>query len=140
MISPTGLGIRSDAAGDGHFGAPRGDNTHKGVDFLTLPGQPVIMPISFGRIKRVAWPYKVNGDYRGIEIEGYDRGAGDVVIKMFYLVPFQLGSAIAEGTVIGYAQDISVKYGGDPMQPHIHLEFRKDGKLIDPEKLLKKEV
>lgn len=137
MISPTGLGIRSDGAGDGRFGAPRGDHEHKGLDFLAQPGQPVVMPIAVGRGRRLAYPYHYEGDYCGIEVEGYARGVGGVIMKMFYMIPFQVDVEILEGSLIGWAQDISKKYG-EPMRPHIHLEIRKNGVLIDPETLLER--
>ena len=140
MISPTGLGIRSDDAGDGHFGSLREDHVHKGTDWLAIPGQPLIMPITRGRIGRIAWPYKVNGNYRGVEIQGYERGLGDVVIKLFYMVPFQIVPDQQQGAIIGFAQDISKKYEGVPMNPHIHMEVRQNGRLINPETLLQMEV
>lgn len=135
MISPTGLGIRSDSSGDGRFGSARGIRTHKGIDFLTRPGQPLIMPVSFGELKRIVWPYKVNGDYRGVEISGYDQGFGGVTLKLMYMVPFQLKGGITQGSIIGWSQDVSKKHGGS-MLPHVHLEVRQNGKLFDPEILI----
>lgn len=135
MNSPTGLGIRSDADGDGHFGAARGDHDHRGIDLLAHPGQPLVMPITYGLIKRMAYPYKYGGEYQGAEIKGHDADAGDIVVKLFYMVPFQIGVEFLQGQLIGWAQDISIKYGR-PMLPHIHLEARQDGKLINPEDYL----
>lgn len=133
MITPTGLWIRSDSRGDGHFGAPRGEKTHHGVDFLCTPAQPVIMPIDVGKIIRVVWPYKVDGKYMGCLISGWDEAAGEVEVKLMYMVPFSFaGEPQLRGTVIGYAQDVSEMYGED-MMPHIHMECRVNGTLINPE-------
>ena len=51
MINPTGKGIRSDAAGDGHYGAKRGHRLHFGLDLLCDPYQPIKAPVG-GRISR----------------------------------------------------------------------------------------
>ena len=123
MISPTGKGIRSDPKGDGRYGAPRGKSKHKGVDYLCEPDQSVYSPIS-GIIIRMAYPY-INKSYSGVVIEGKH-----LTVKMFYFEPLPdfIGSEVDQGQVIGFAQDISQKYGGLPMKPHIHLEIVK----IDP--------
>ena len=122
MISPTGKGVRSDSWGDGHYGAPRGDRTHKGTDYICIPGQPVYSPIT-GTALRVAKPY--DGPYSGIMIQGKH-----VAVKLFYLLPtFDLiGKPVKQGQPLGIAQDISLKYSPD-MIPHIHLEIDS----LDPE-------
>lgn len=128
MISPTGKGIRNDAKGLGHYGAPRGKKKHKGVDYLCATGQPVLSPIS-GKIERIAYPY-ADKSYSGIVIRGRH-----ISIKMFYLKPMpMIGEIVLAGELVGYAQDISKKkksYLG--MLPHIHLEIES----IDPELLMK---
>jgi hypothetical protein len=138
MISPTGLDIRMDSAGDGHFGTLRSiGHTHAGIDFEAVPRQPVVFPITYGRIVRIAYPYN-DKHYRGVLITGYDNKIGiDVLVKMFYLVPFKVSSILVEGTVIGFAQDISERYTSD-MTPHIHLETRSEasGHLFDPERYI----
>jgi murein DD-endopeptidase MepM/ murein hydrolase activator NlpD len=118
MISPTGEGIRSDRAGDGHYGARRGAKTHKGVDYICIPEQPIKAPIS-GRIVREARPY-ATGDYSGVVIQNKH-----YAIKMFYLDPVRdlIGEDVEQGAVIGTAQDISKRYAGQGMTPHIHLEI-----------------
>lgn len=124
MRSPTGKGIRSDGAGDGHYGASRGTRKHAGLDFLCNPGQVVVMPVT-GELSRVVYPYAGDTTYTGCEIL-----CPKARIYMFYLVPDPdfLNRHLEEGSAIGVAQDISKKYGS-PMQPHIHFEF----KSIDPE-------
>jgi len=119
LINPTGKGIRSDSAGDGHWQARRGSRLHKGIDLLCTPGQDIVAPIK-GFIIRVAFPYADDISWKGIVI------AGDWCrIKMYYLEPFVgIGKEVYCGESIGKAQNISLRYGGD-MRPHIHLEFEE---------------
>ena len=46
MLGADKLKIRSDSMGDGQFGAPRGDKTHRGIDYLTYEGQPILSPVA----------------------------------------------------------------------------------------------
>ena len=119
LINPTGKGIRSDSAGDGHWQAMRGGRRHKGVDFLCDPGQDVLAPIK-GFILRTAHPYGDDLSWKGIVIQGdWCR------IKMYYLDPFvRIGRQVVQGESIGKAQNISLRYS-EGMRPHIHLEFEE---------------
>ena len=114
--------------GQGRFNAPRGGRRHNGTDYLCEPNQPVRAPIS-GTITRIVYPYE-KGGYTGCEIVG-DR----VDIVMFYLRlgNGMVGQYVMKGGVIGYAQDISKKYGKE-MKPHIHLRITR----CDPELLMSK--
>lgn len=129
MISPTGQGVRSDAMGDGHFGARRdgGRRRHNGTDFICDPGQDVVAPIG-GKIVRTARPYADDPNYSGLVIRS-DR----MTIRMFYLEPDPelIGMGVGEGDRIGIAQNIATKYGVG-MIPHIHLQVD----AVDPELLL----
>lgn len=121
MISPTGLGVRSDMAGDGGFRAKRGADIHRGIDFLCEPGQAVVSPIS-GIAIRSARPYAADKYYSGIVL-----GNATVQVKLFYILPLTgiIGQRVEKGEVIGIAQDISDKYGKESgMKPHVHMEVR----------------
>ncbi len=122
MQSPTGLGIRYDIEGQGHYRAKRGKRLHAGTDYLCKPGQAVFSPIS-GKIKRIAYPYP-DKQYQGVVIEGEF-----FTIKLFYFKPFQdlIGKEVSKGDHIGNAQDISLRYS-KYMRPHIHLQIDK----VDP--------
>ena len=123
MISPTGKRIRNDEKGFGNYGAPRGGRPHKGVDYLCEPGQEIVAPIS-GKVERIAYPY-ADKSYSGIVIAG-----PHIKVKLFYLKPFvHVGDMVKMKEPIGYAEDISQRYGGLPMLPHIHLEIVS----LDPE-------
>jgi len=124
ISSPTGLGIRNDPDGFGWYGAPRGKRKHQGKDYLCAPGQDIYFPLESGKITRIAYPYN-DHDYQGVLIE-----ARYISIKMFYFEvwPHLIGKYLKRDEVIGMAQDISKKYGGQ-MEAHIHLSVVS----IDPE-------
>ena len=122
MISPTGHGIRhSDKWGSGHFGAPRGDRRHRGVDFIVSPiGQIIVAPCA-GDVVRYKRPYAnpINGTlFNGLLIR-----ASDFEYTLFYLEPLieVIRTRVEEGQIIGHAQDISLKY--PQMIAHIHMQF-----------------
>lgn len=137
IVNPTGGKIRSDAGGDGHYGAKRSKKekkgetwvlvvyTHGGTDFEGFPGQPVLAPIA-GKIEREARPY-ANANYSGVLLAG---PSGKV--KMFYLRPHAelIGTWVEQGQPIGLMQDISQRY--DNVGPHVHLQIEE----FDPELLL----
>lgn len=117
MISPTGKGIRSDAMGDGHYGASRGTRKHEGVDYLCDPNQDIYAPIS-GVIKRISYPY-ADKSYSGVIIEGKH-----ITVQMFYFEPLSdfIGCEVYQGQTIGFAQDVSKRYNSS-MKAHIHLKI-----------------
>jgi len=122
---------KCDKGGCGYFGAPRSRagtgkaHSHRGQDFLVLPGAEIYAPIS-GKV-RIAAPYEKDPNYSGLEISGKA-----YAVKMFYLSPtVQGGEYVNEGDLVGYAQDISQKYGSI-VPPHIHLEVRVGGVVVDP--------
>lgn len=119
LLNPTGKGIRSDSAGDGHWQARRGDRLHKGIDLLCNPGQDVVAPLA-GFVTRIAFPYGDDLSWKGVVIQGdWCR------IKLYYLDPFVgAGKQVYRGEPIGKAQNISLRYGGE-MRAHIHLEFEE---------------
>ncbi len=126
MISSTGKGTRgSDKYGSGNYGAGRGSRIHRGADYICVPGQDVVSPIS-GTVIRVARPY-MGDDYSGLLIR-----SPDIEVKLFYFNPLTriVGMNVKAGDKIGVAQDISKKYPG--MIPHIHLQIDS----INPELLI----
>ena len=124
--------VRSDAAGDGHFGAPRGSRTHRGVDYVCRPGGFVFAPIS-GKVTKLGYPYAGDLYWRYVEV------TDDLKYRhrLFYVLPLvQLDELVIEGQVIGEAQNISVRYPSvdRPMTPHVHYEIiGADGKYRNPE-------
>ena len=132
LISPTGKwNVRSDGAGQGWFGAPRGKRLHNGVDLLCVPGQVILSPIS-GTIVREAYPYAGDLKWSGCLIRG-----DQMEVKMFYMRLYHhirkaLPYSIAAGIPIGQAQDVTNRYPNEKdMKPHVHLELRLP-QLVDP--------
>lgn len=119
MISPTGKGIRGfDGHGTGRYGAPRDGRMHRGVDFICDSGQDIVCPIDNAKVIRESKPYKEDLSWSGIVLKNEV-----VVVQMFYFEPVKgiFGKAVKQGDLLGYAQDISLKYPG--MIPHIHLRI-----------------
>lgn len=130
--SPTKRGIRSDAAGDGHYHASRGDRLHQGLDFICEPGQKVYCPIDNASFIRLARPYADDDRYSGIAVKN-----SHMEILLFYLSPFDdlAGKTLFQNTVIGHAQDITKKYNNPAMTPHIHIQIDS----VDPMLFMGKE-
>ena len=123
LQSPTGYGVRGyDAWGGGEYGARRGADIHKGVDFICIPGQFVVAPIS-GKVVRIAKPY-ADWDFSGILMQ-----SAEMELKLFYFNPYEglVDAYVKRGAEIGVAQDIRLKYD-NRMTPHLHLQIDS----IDP--------
>ena len=124
IVNPTGKPVRSDAWGDGRYGARRKRNdgttyAHKGVDFTCVPKQNVVAPIT-AVYKRIAYPYADSREYAGALFE-----AEWCEYKMFYYRPtIEPGQIVEASCTVGKAQDISKRYGPDcKMVPHVHFEI-----------------
>lgn len=122
-----GFTIRGeDKAGSGAFGASRGKRKHEGLDILTTLGEPVYAPFNL-KFLRIAYPY-ADKSYSGALYES------DIFkLKIFYMKPID-ETSFKKGDVIGYSENISLKY--PDAQTHIHLELRDKitGKMLNPEK------
>lgn len=124
--------IRSDAAGDGHYGTKRGSRTHTGSDLAMLPGTIINAPES-GVMGHYGWPYGDDASYRIVDYQG-DSGTR---YRFFYAVQcgYPTGDKVAAGQPIAIAQDVTLRYPDDPdMTPHVHLEvFNPADELVNPE-------
>jgi len=116
--------IRIDPAGSGLWHAPRGARLHKGLDIEVFPNEEIFSPIA-GTFVRVAKPYADDARYGGIIIAGKW-----CTVRMFYLsvLSFTSGEFIRKGDNLGFAQDVSLRYPGTKMKPHVHIEIDE----IDP--------
>lgn len=117
--------------------APRGTRLHNGVDFNVEASGDVYSPI-FGKIVRVAVPYKSDDRFRGLVIEGMGRYVG-YSVKLFYLDPLKeiVGRTVKQGELIGTAQDLTIKYPG--ITNHIHFEISFKRAQVDPSRFLERE-
>jgi murein DD-endopeptidase MepM/ murein hydrolase activator NlpD len=120
--------MRNDAMGLGHFGAPRGDRTHKGLDIIAAPGATVRAPLA-GVVKRIGYVYPGNFDFQFVEIQGAN---GDLV-RLMYVTPSPgiVRQAVNRGDIVGTAQPIAAHHGGG-MINHVHLDLKREGKFLDP--------
>ena len=124
------LELRSDEAGDGQFGARRGERTHRGVDVVCQPDAMVLAPVA-GVITRWGYAYADDLAWRYVEITESD---GDRH-RLFYVDPDYavIGDFVSLDDPIGDAQDITEKYPDQDMTPHIHYEVKNaQGQYIDP--------
>ena len=145
--------IRSDAEGDGSYGAKRGSRKHNGIDLKCRPGSTVLSPVT-GTVTKLGYPYlngrggfnDGEGAYRYVQVST-DRGTPDVKNhRMFYVEPsVKLGDRVRAGQIIGSAQDVPRRYdeldddgsvlNASVMQTHVHYEIMSKGRTFeDPEK------
>ena len=119
-----------DGYGRGDFGVSRdgGARRHEGMDFITAPGEEIQAPIG-GVVRRVLYPYAGDTRLTGLEIVNE---AGQSA-KIFYVNPLSvaIGMRVDAGDVIGYAQNLHVKYN-QTMTNHVHVEIRVSGKVVNP--------
>lgn len=112
-----------DAYGSGTFLASRdgGDRSHRGRDYVTVPGDSILSPIE-GKVTRIPRAYP-DADLMGLEIEGVR-----VRVKMLYLSPLVVvGTVVKRGEVVGTAQDVASYWKAKSpregsMVNHLHLE------------------
>lgn len=114
----------SDSQGKGYFGAPRGDRTHKGTDFVAQPGEPVRAFLA-GTVTKLGYPYADKLEFRYVEVT---RPNGDK-IKYYYVEPtVQIGDQISPDEMLGTCQKLP--YAG--IINHYHLECVVRGEHADP--------
>jgi hypothetical protein len=126
IVAPT---VRSDDAGDGHFGAPRGHKTHRGVDYLCVEGEFVSSPVN-GEVTKLGYAYGDDLQWRYVEVT-------DSACKrhrMFYVKPsVAMGDELRAGDVVGEAMDVSKRYPDQGMNAHVHYEIiAAGGGYLDP--------
>ena len=122
---PTGgLMLREDKAGSGAFKAPRlpHPRKHNGHDYRCTPGQWVFAPLS-GILTRGLYVYPRDFVWKGLEIA--DEMHTGLVCKLFYVevLDHKIGTMVVRGEKVGRAQDITLKYPGQGMLPHVHMQI-----------------
>lgn len=99
---------------------------HAGIDFRTPTGTP-ILSAGAGTVKRAGW----NGGYgRMVEI---DHGDG-LTTRYAHMSRLHVskGQQVDTGTIVGEAGS-----SGRSTGPHLHYEVRRNGKPIDPLRMIK---
>ena len=118
-----------DPAGSGEFGAPRGDHTHRGIDFECMP-LTGILSLCDGQVTKLGYPYGDDLNYRYVQVTDVD----GLDHRVFYISPdVEVGQTVVEGvTQIGTAQDITSRYPDQGMTNHIHYEIKNGSRYLDP--------
>lgn len=128
-VNPTGGRIRGqDPQGDGRYGAPRGNRTHTGTDYIGVPGQLVYAVIG-GCIDRIGRVYSDDVMYRYVAIT-----SGNKEVRELYVLPNEMivvGRSIVVGQEIGTLQALHPRYRG--IINHVHVDIRIDDNLVNPE-------
>ena len=129
-VAPNGDGKlrKCDSHGCGHFGAPRGNRDHMGLDFETTLGQIIYAPTDcvVNRHGKVA----NDGRHDLIELV-WKEGNDDFRCKIMYVYGMlPVNSLIRSGGVIAQADTLQDKYQG--ITEHVHLELIKNGQHVDP--------
>jgi murein DD-endopeptidase MepM/ murein hydrolase activator NlpD len=113
---------------------------HEGLDILGEPGTSVVSPIT-GTITKIGLPYAKESRPRYVEITGNGRYAG-MVVRVLYLVhpvSVRVGANVTQGaTVLGTLWDHIPEQPSSAkgIKPHVHLEVRHNGVLVDPSQLI----
>jgi len=127
-----------DKWGSGAYGASRGGRKHRGIDFLSLPGQVLLSPIA-GRVTKIGWPYSQSEKrhFRYVEVTDVSRlrhrffyvDAKDFAVK---------GDVVTVGDLLGAVQNIASLHEG--MGNHVHYEIMRvaNGKreYLNPDEFL----
>ena len=122
----------TDSQGSGHFGAPRGNRTHKGLDVRVGKFAPVYALYNCV-INRIGTVYTSDPQFKLIEIIGIGKHKG-LRTKIMYATCDDsiIGKTFSQFEQIGISQDLTNKYVG--ITNHLHIEiYDEDNNLINPE-------
>lgn len=125
--------IRNDSQGLGHFGAPRGSRTHKGIDILVPPVMTVQTPLA-GTITKYGYTSSTATGSRYVEVT--PNGVLGTLIKLrFHYVTIQpnlqVGTKLQKNETLGRSQNLHQWYSTQ-MKNHVHFELWLLGKRINP--------
>ncbi|XP_071770672.1 leukocyte cell-derived chemotaxin-2-like [Centroberyx gerrardi] len=104
-----------DTKGAGHYGAPRGAKTHKGVDVECEDGSTVYAPADL-TITRRSRPY---GNSVAID-NGISFTAGGICFKLWYIQPVKTSGTVQKGQRLGTMLNMQSVYPG--ITSHVHVE------------------
>ena len=126
---------QGDCYGSGEWDAPRGDKTHKAIDYECEPGLIVLSPI-IGKVSKLGICYSDDLSFRYVEVTDYKQFRH----RFFYVIPMVSGGdSVAVGQRLGRADDLRRRYPRDDdhssaITNHIHYEIiSPSGGYINPE-------
>jgi murein DD-endopeptidase MepM/ murein hydrolase activator NlpD len=133
LTNPTGGGIRNDSAGEGHYGADRGDRPHLGLDLTTTNGQNIVSPVDGTAVNFTG----AKTGYPIVDITPSDASLGIDKIRILYVnAPggAQLGTSynISAGQTIGSAANLQSLGYSNGVTPHAHVQVYVGGRPVDP--------
>jgi len=119
-----------DVVGAGHYGAPRGNRLHKGVDLITMPGE-LVKSFTLGEVTKIGYPYDPSDEKRG-HLRYVEVSFDGTRFRYFYVQPLvEVGDQVLVGQSIGLSQNLTEVYPG--ITPHFHFEVRNsDGFSMNP--------
>jgi RHS repeat-associated protein len=135
LTNPTGGGIRSDDAGDGAYGASRGQRPHLGIDLESVDGQTVKSPVDGVATNFIG----ATSEYPMVHITPTDKSLRIDLIRILYVdspagVEAWNPYTVSAGQKIGTAANLQGLGYGNRVTPHVHLQVRDSvsGGWIDP--------
>ncbi len=110
----------------GPFGEPRGNHSHRGVDYKAPAGTP-IRTCRGGRVARLNWNHDYNGNCVEIDIGS---GYSEIFLHLESIAEgISEGVILVQGDAIGYVGNTGVTSTAS----HIHYQINdEDGYSIDP--------
>ncbi len=133
LVNPSGRGMRNDAGGLGHYGAPRGNRLHRGLDLQTIDGQDIVSPID-GRAINSSWVNSRGITIPTIVIIPTAKNLGFNNLQLLYAGPVGGGwREVKAGEVIGKALNMQSLGYPPSVGPHVHVQMRMNGRWVNPE-------
>ncbi|MBI4815091.1 MAG: M23 family metallopeptidase [Deltaproteobacteria bacterium] len=97
---------------------------HKGVDFKTPVGTPIVSPFA-GTIVRKNWSVRANGDCVDVLT---DQGMNAIFLHMNEVAKgIEVGAKVTKGQALGKTGNT-----GHSTAPHLHYQLEKQKKVLDP--------
>ena len=128
----------SDSKGSGHYGAPRGDRTHYGLDLKMEADVVVNAPFDLEITRPDGQVYEDTTNLNYVEFKGVDELHKDLRVRFMFVDSdmYNVGDLLNKGDAIGIMQDITERYEG--IINHIHCEVYSlsTGDRLNPEQFL----
>jgi len=139
IFSPTGMGIRNDTGGLGHYGAPRGNRSHKGLDFKTNKGQDIVS-LLHGKARNFRGSTDPHKPMLQITPNANSLGIKRIEIlyvnKLHGVIDYKWYEMKGATTVLGTAADLSNWYP-ENVTDHVHVKFYDAKGIVNPQSFFK---